>query len=144
MLIHITQGTYGYRAVEPDGTISVTARPITRDDPPIDVGETEAKRLVAIGVAEYVNAEAVATAEKGRLNAESIKSALAVKSTSEGLTEPISDEAVTYSVTMKADELRSAMKARGLTVKVGMSKADMVEALNGDALPTFEPEDVIE
>jgi hypothetical protein len=54
MLIHIISGTYGYCHVNANGIRSVT--PVDRFSDPIDVDEAEAKRLVELGVAEYVNA----------------------------------------------------------------------------------------
>lgn len=51
-----------------------------------------------------------------------------------------------FSIDMKADELRAAMRERGLTIRVGMTKAEMVEVLNGagDDLPDITPQDVVE
>ena len=56
------------------------------------------------------------------------------------------DENLIFSTDMKANELRAAMRERGLTISVGMSKAEMVEALNGtgDDLPDITPQDVVE
>lgn len=47
MLIHITNGTYGFND---NGFI----RPKTRQDDPFEVPDAEAKRLVELSVAEYV------------------------------------------------------------------------------------------
>lgn len=47
-LIHITNGTYGYRK---DGFLD----PKTNSDPPFEVDDTEAERLAALGVAEIVS-----------------------------------------------------------------------------------------
>ena len=48
-----------------------------------------------------------------------------------------------YSVDMKADELREIGKLCGLTFKVGMTKAEMVEALDAhiEANTVLEDED---
>ena len=57
------------------------------------------------------------------------------------------DEDITvFSTDMKADELRAAMRERGLNIRVGMTKAEMVEVLNGagDDLPDITPQDVVE
>ena len=55
------------------------------------------------------------------------------------------EDIATFSTDMKADELRAAMRERGLSIRVGMTKAEMVEALNGgDDLPDIAPQDVVE
>ncbi|MCL2636957.1 MAG: hypothetical protein FWD48_01170 [Oscillospiraceae bacterium] len=51
-LIKIINGTYGYKK---DGTGSVL--PKTPSDPPFEVSEAEAKRLIALKVAEYADKE---------------------------------------------------------------------------------------
>ena len=52
----------------------------------------------------------------------------------------------TYTTDMKMDEIRAAMRERGLAIRVGMTKAEMVKILNGedDALPEITPQDVVE
>lgn len=49
-----------------------------------------------------------------------------------------------YSIDMKADELRKIGKLCGLTFKVGMSKADMVAALDAFFADHIEDEDYYE
>ena len=51
-----------------------------------------------------------------------------------------------FSTDMKADELRAAMRNRGLSIRVGMTKAEMVEILNGasEEPPEIAPQDVVE
>ena len=64
MLVHIISGTYGYRSKLPNGEPSPYTIAVTRADLPIDVEEEEARRLVELGVAEYVQNGPVATAGK--------------------------------------------------------------------------------
>ena len=56
-IVKIVNGTYGHR---PDGSKYVI--PVTPADLPISVSDEEAKRIVEMGVAVYVDAGAVATA----------------------------------------------------------------------------------
>ena len=57
-LIKLIQGAYGYRA--PGSSVTEL---ITTKSPPFEVEESEAERLIALGVAEYVQSD-VATAPK--------------------------------------------------------------------------------
>ena len=57
-LIRIISGTYGHRPENSNYVI-----PVTVGDPPISVDNDEAERLVAIGVAAYVDAVATAPAQ---------------------------------------------------------------------------------
>ncbi len=158
MLIQITNGTYGYRPMilkkdhkEPSEYVV----PITRNDPPIDVDGKEAKRLVEAGVAEYVHIHDVATAPAPSEDESPIGN---MSNSEDGLDSPgdggnedddlTDDEDITvFSIGMKADELRAAMRERNLPIRVGMTKAEMVEALNGsieEAAPDITPQDVVE
>ena len=149
MLIHVINGTYGHRPILPDGKRSEYVVPTTRSDPPIDVDEKEAQRLVNAGVAEYVQKEAVATdaappepeAPNGTIpGGEGDESG----NESDDLTDD--EDVIVYTTDMKADELRAAMRERGLPIRVGMTKNEMVEVLNGggEEPPNIEPEGVVE
>lgn len=157
MLIQIINGTYGYRPMilkkdhkEPSEYVV----PTTRNDPPIDVDEKEAKRLVEAGVAEYVHIHDVATATAPSDAEDPIGSMSSEEgggnSPGDGGSEEgdlMDDEEIpVYSTDMKADELRAAMRERGLSIRVGMTKAEMVEVLNGlnDEPPDIAPQDVVE
>ena len=154
MLIHIINGTYGHRPILPDGKRSEHVVPSTRRDPPIDVDEKEAQRLVKAKVAEYVQKEAVATdaappepeAPNGTMpSGEGDESGPGDGGNeSDDLTDD--EDVIVYTTDMKADELRAAMRERGLPIRVGMTKAEMVEVLNGggEEPPNVEPEDVVE
>lgn len=154
MLVQIVNGTYGHRPRLPDGKLSDYVVPTTRFDPPIEVADEEAERLVKLGIAEYVHADAadVATvlpeAEDPAVNTTEEETA---QNGSEGqenengddLTD---DEDITvFTTDMKVNELRAAMQERGLNIHVGMTKREMVEALNGSSdAPVLEAEGVID
>lgn len=55
MLIRIINGTYGHRPKLANGKYSNYVIPVTRNDPPIDVDDDEAKRLIAKNVAVALN-----------------------------------------------------------------------------------------
>lgn len=123
MLIRIISGTYGHRPVLPNGRLSEYVVPTTRNDPPIDVPEDTAARLVEAGVAEYLHAEEPALAET-----------------------PAEEEpAAVYTTELTASALRAAMKEHGLTVRSGMTKQEMADALNGaEEPPELYVQDVVE
>ncbi len=153
MLIHIINGTYGHRPKLANGEDSPFVVPVTRRDPPIAVDDQEAARLVEAGIAEYVNAEAVATADApseqknrgGNIpgNEDGVEGA----QTPENVPSPSENQE--FTTDMRVDELRAAMRERGIAVKIGMKKADMVDALNsapedGEELPDLTAQDVVE
>lgn len=154
MLIQIINGTYGHRPTLFGGKRSDYVVPVTRNDPPIDVDEKEAERLVSAGVAEYVHGEHVATAPAPS-DDEYPNGTIASGADSGNVpgdggneTDDLTDdeEITTFSIDMKADELRAAMRERGLAIRVGMTKAEMVEILNGagEEPPEIAPQDVVE
>jgi hypothetical protein len=130
--IKITNGTYGYRA---PGVRAV--EPKRPGDPPFPLEDDKAERLVSLGVAAYADAE---DAEK--TPADESESGL-----------PDGGNVKPYDSDTKADELRALMKECGLTAKIGMTKADMIAALDecfaekesdddgeGEAPPDINPE----
>ena len=149
MLIHIINGTYGHRPILPNGEYSNYVVPVTRADLPIDVDEKEAARLVDGGIAEYVHVEAVATDPVPPASQEPIGNTIEDEDAPEGPGEAETDHApfeeTKFTTDMRADELRAAMRERGLTVKIGMTKAEMVATLNGtEDLPELTVQDVVE
>ena len=149
MLIHIINGTYGHRPKLPNGETSNYIVPTTRNDLPIDVEEAEAARLVRNGIAEYVNAPAVGTPRVTSEHKGGSGNMSGDKNEGEGTgaagIDPVSIEGQEYSLDMRADELRAAMRQRGLPVKIGMTKADMVKALNeAEDLPELTVQDVVD
>ena len=113
----------------------------SKSDPFTLAPEKEA-RLVAAKMAVYVTAAPVDESEKNEA-------------------EPAAGDMPEYNETMNANELRKIGKAKGLTFKVGMTKAEMVaelDKLNGDVdeseeideyteddeeAPTFDPVEAV-
>lgn len=115
-LIKIINGTYGYKA---PGSKHID--PKQAGSPPFEVDDDEAKRLFDLGVSVYiVNEKPDATPDNGESNA------VTGNNTPDGN----ASEKPSYSTEMKADELKELMKKSGLAFKVGMSKDDMVAALD--------------
>ena len=103
-MIKIISGVYGYQ--DKNGCV----KPKTEKDGPFSLAEEQEARLVGLGVAEYVGKPSVDNAD------DDIARAAA---------EPSLEE-------MTAKELREVGKQYGLTFKVGMSKAEMVDALKAE------------
>ena len=142
--IKIVNGVYGYR---PAGSKYI--EPKRAGDPPFTVDDEKAARLVSLKVAVYVDTDnylpdtGVATANTDKENTN------AVDNIPEEETPPTGDittpEKPVYNTDMKAAELREIMEECQLPFKVGMSKVDMVAALDeyfGDEAE--EPEDADE
>ena len=146
MLIKIISGTYGYMPMLPNGQRSSYVVSVTRQSPPFEIDDEEAKRLVELGVAEYANGEPVATDVEAVAGIsptdDSLDDETPINGNSDDLGTLPPDEL--FTTDMRADELRAAMRDRGLSVKIGMSKQAMVEALNGSELPELTAQDVIE
>ena len=107
-MIRIIKGVYGH---VPNPTTGIVV-PKTSKDEPFSLSPEQEKRLVSLGVAEYVGAP-VAPAEPEPIADEPAASVEA---------EPSLDD-------MSAKELREYAKSLGLTLKVGMTKAEMREAI---------------
>lgn len=103
-MIKIISGVYGY--LDKNGCV----KPKTEKDGPFSLTKEQEARLVGLGVAEYVGKPSVDNAD------DDIDRAAA---------EPSLEE-------MTAKELREVGKQYGLTFKVGMSKAEMVDALKAE------------
>lgn len=117
--IRITGGRYGY--ISPVGIHSVK----TPSDPPFDVEDSEAERLVKLGVAE-INGERGNAPEKG-------SSAKCKADTHTVNKEPLNDEeegSFEYDENTSAKELREIGKRIGISFPVGTTKADMIAALD--------------
>lgn len=146
MLIKIISGIYGHVPKLPDGQYSDTVIPVTRFDPPIDVDEETAKMLVEKGVAKYADGEPVATGSEANASVSPMDDIPEDETPNNGISDGLGalpfDEL--YTTDMRADELRAAMRERGLPVKIGMSKQAMVDALNGSQPPELTAQDVIE
>ncbi|MDF2984890.1 MAG: hypothetical protein K0R50_400 [Eubacterium sp.] len=122
-LIKIVNGTYGHKTL---GSKHIDPKDV--GSPPFEVDDIEAIRLVDIGVAIYCldidvieeAATPVATPDKEEN----------VTGTGKNTPDGNAGEKPFYSSEMKADELKELMKKYGLSFKVGMTKDDIVAALD--------------
>lgn len=109
-----------------------------KNSPPFEATAEQEARLVELGLAEYVG-KPVAVAEEISVVAEDA--------------EPVDLD------DMKADDLRALGKEYGLSFKVGMKKADMIEAIKAaqdegnedeetedtaEDAPTFDPSEAVQ
>lgn len=127
--IKIINGVYGHRPIG-----SKYIEPKRAGDPPFQVDDAEAERLVNLKVAEYADIVTklvpvgVAT---GEIPTEKEKTGINIPDEQNDSEDEMElPEKPDYSTDMKATELREFMEECGLTYKVGMSKADMVAALD--------------
>lgn len=127
--IKIINGVFGYR---PEGSRYI--EPKQAGDPPFSVDDKQAARLVALKVAVYVDEDnilpntGVATANNEQEDIEAVDNITEEKESLQG--EIMTPERPVYSTDMKVAELREVMDEYQLPFKVGMSKADMVAALD--------------
>lgn len=141
-MIRIVHGVYGY--LDKDGIV----RPKTEKDDPFELTPEMESRLVRLGVAEYVrNVKPAPEAQ----NEEPVNSA------------PAEDEPQEESPTdgisladLSAKELREIGKEYGLSFKVGMTKDDMVKAIeaaeaeldaddaDGEPAPVFDATEAVQ
>lgn len=140
-MIKIVQGVYGY--LDKDGIV----RPKTEADEPFTLTPEQEERLVRLGVAVLVGmAEEAPTAEPNSEEPEQYPI---------GFDEAPVDERGLEEYSVK--ELREIGKDYGLTFKVGMSKADMIQAIekaeaeldidaedeDGESAPTFDASEAV-
>ena len=130
--IRIISGCYGHR----EGVLNV---PKTEKDPPFEVDDIEAARLVSLGVAEYANKafEPVAFVPPSvdpDVNPDD----------NNGI--DVKDESGTrlYSTDMNLKELRQAAKELGVDLKFGITKEEIVRLLNeATEIPSFGAENPV-
>lgn len=119
-MIKMIAGVFGLRVKQPNGGSRIVG--MGPNDGPFSVDPEREAELVAKGIARYVEPPVVEDAEGVEDNGHI------------GFDEtPPVGEAVTvpeYSVEMKATELREIGAQFGLSFKVGMTKAEMVAALD--------------
>lgn len=127
--IKIINGVYGHK---PAGSSYI--EPKQAGDPPFEVDDDKAENLVAIKIAVYADLEEkpvikeVATPPEG---SEQTGAGVNMPSDESGSNSvEIVHEKPEYNIDMKATELREIMDNCQLIYKVGMSKADMVAALD--------------
>lgn len=129
-MIRIIKGVYGH-VPNPDTGIVV---PKTSKGEPFSLSPEQEKRLVSIGVAEYVDAPAAPAISELEAAPEAPEA--------EAAPEAPAAEPETSLDDMSAKELREYGKALGLTFRVGMTKAEMREAIEvAEAEAESEPED---
>lgn len=150
-LIKIINGTYGHRPLLPNGKLSPYIVSVTRADKPIEVPDEEAQRLIRKGIAAPVHGTAVATPveppAQSNPNGNTPDNGGGENSQDDGVNgEPPDDgDGASYTADMKAEDLRAAMRERGMQIKPGMSKQEMADALNSaEEFPDQAPEDVVE
>lgn len=138
--IKIINGVYGHRSAG-----SKFIEPKRAGDPPFQVEDAKAERLVALKIAEYTDIVSklvpagVATASE---DTNRQKTGDYITNDRNGSDDKVEHpEAPKYNVEMKASELRELMEGCGLTYKVGMSKADMVATLDAYFGDEVEDED---
>lgn len=128
--VRIINGIYGYK---PAGSKYIT--PVQAGDPPILVEVDKAASLVARGIAVFVYDEHIKEPEREVATGnEALKEDKPVDTPTEDET-PLNGEIEAYerpeyNTNMKAAELREIMDDCGISFRVGMSKADMVGALD--------------
>lgn len=135
----MVQGTYGYR---PEGSKHIT--PKSRGDSPFELPDDEAERLIGLGVAiptsqdeTETNKDTVATDTGGQTEGGASDNMPTESNGTEG--EADNQEKPAYNADMKADDLHALLEKYSLPYKAGMTKADMVAAL--DAYFTDSPDD---
>lgn len=120
--IRITRGAYGYRAPG-----SMVTELITSKNPPFEVEDAEAKRLVALGVAEYAT-KAVATAPPGDDNPPAGETP--PNGNEDGKVLPEGDKGEPeFGPHMTVAELKAFADARNIPYEDKTTKAKLLEAI---------------
>ena len=122
-MIRIISGTYGY--YDENGKLS----PKDKYSEPFIVGSKEAARLVEAGVAEYVE-DPVATLSEEPDATDPSENPSGDETAETGDDEPVDTAVLDENTPMNT--LRQIAADRGIKVKVGMKKAELLDALNGD------------
>ena len=128
-MIRIIKGVYGHVPNPKTGIVV----PKTSKDEPFSLSPEQEKRLVSIGVAEYVDAPAAPAIPEPKDVDGAPKAEVEISAS-----EP-EDDGLTLDE-MSAKELREYGKELGLTFRVGMTKPEMREAIVA-AEDAAEPED---
>lgn len=135
MLIKIITGCYGHYE---NGKL----KPKDRNSGAFEVEDAEAKRLVEMGVAEYVN-NAVATPCEVCAEEEPCENPPTVAEPENGAEEAVYQ----YDNSTPMAELRKIAAERGIKVPVGMKKTELLELLSGsddEDAPNLGAEEPIE
>lgn len=122
------------------GSTSINGTIYSAESGAFKADEATEQRLVSLGVAKFVGNE-VATAADSVLSNGAGADMPKEEGSVNGGSEPISDKPE-YSIDTDIKTLRAIAKEAGITVKVGMAKKDIVEALDeyyydddGDDMP---------
>ena len=134
-MIHIIRGVYGY--LDKDGIV----RTKTEKDAPFELLPEQEARLVRLGVAEYV----------GNVKSAPVEETAAASDTEEAPTDRLS------LADLSVKELREIGKEYGISFKVGISKAEMVAAIqkaeaeaeldepeDGEEAPVFDASEAVQ
>ena len=132
-MIKIVQGVYGF--LDENGIV----RPKTEADEPFELAPEQEARLVNLGVAQYVGnvkveqePEETATEDTEQVETEDEQDPI-------GMDEMPAEEPLSN---LPVKELREIGKEYGLTFKVGMTKDDMVKAIEAaEAALNIDAED---
>lgn len=122
-LIKLIQGAYGYRA--PSSSVTEL---ITTKSPPFEVEESEAERLIALGVAEYVQS-AVATAPQEDDDQAKGENTPPPDGGGKGQETPQTDKPE-YGDFMTVAQLKAYADERGIEYEDKTTKAKLIEAID--------------
>ena len=122
-LIKLIQGAYGHRAPG-----SLVTELITTKDPPFEVDESEAQRLVALGVAEYVQG-VVATPPQEDDDQTKGETPPEGNEGSEGQ-ETTNNDKPEYGEFMTVTELKAYADERGIEYENKTTKAKLIAAID--------------
>lgn len=134
MKVKIIKGTYGHHPVNRCHITPVSAGNT------VDVSEKEANRLISIGIAKPVEESSISATEMPLRETENVSG---VNTMIEQENAQSSENKPNYDTDMNIRDLRKIMDNVGLSYRVGMSKADMVKALDmyfSDDAPVLNPE----
>jgi len=124
--IKIISGCYGHR----EGILNI---PKSEKDPPFEVSDAEAERLVSLGVAMYVDGTPEFHKKSNAVpDNEDIENSAST---------PENASKITYSPDMSVGDLIKAAKELGVTIPFGRSKEVMTNLLNeANEIPTLDVE----
>lgn len=128
-MVKIIKGSYGRK-------VGSVIKPVNPGEI-IELEPEKEQRLVSIGVAEYVGAEAV--------KAEELPAKADAEEAEEADSEVV-DELPEYSIDMKLDQLKAIAEQYGVDASGLRSKKEVVEAIDAarEELPDLDVSDVVE
>lgn len=135
--VQIIQGTYAYR-------VNGMLEPKDRFSAPFPVGDAEAERIVSLGIAKYAD-KGVATGS-GSVAQEISGGNPTEKEDAQELEYEAQDKPE-YSIENTVADLRKIAKENGISLKVGMTKEEMVAALDAhfeEDAPVLEASSLID